>query len=253
MSEDQELLARIGQLAGEVLTTMVRITTLICQGHINLYKARPSSPQITTHDEGSLNTSESYASKGYRKSLRPAAYHTRGRGASRRYPTNHSLVLNRDSSHSSGVRQSKSATNIHSNEASQSTAAYVSKRGRHNQLINSSVLDKVMQQRRRSIEHSQQRRALLNDQRERQRMNQYLEGLDASQSGANTKTAQASSRIIHRIDVDGLTYEILKNGSKLSRVYGKGTWLENLVFGVKQVQALTTRLCPRRRERWFME
>ncbi|KAL9030561.1 MAG: hypothetical protein Q9196_001322 [Gyalolechia fulgens] len=100
------------------------------------------------------------------------------------------------------------------------TTAYVSKRGRHRQLINSSVLDKVMQQRRQAIESSQHRKALVNDQGERQRMRHYLEGLHGSQGSSNAQVSQKSSSMVRCIEIDGLSFEILKDGSKLARKYG---------------------------------
>ncbi|KAL9051644.1 MAG: hypothetical protein Q9206_004632 [Seirophora lacunosa] len=108
-------------------------------------------------------------------------------------------------------------------EALQPTAAYVSKRGRHKQLINSSVLDKVMQQRKQAIEGSKQRKLLLNDQRERKRMQQYMEALAASQGSATVQTPRTPSSTIHHIKVNGLTFQILKNGSKLARKFAGPT------------------------------
>lgn len=106
-------------------------------------------------------------------------------------------------------------------EALQPVTAYVSKRGRHRQLINSSVLDKVIQQRKQAIESSQHRKALVNDQRERQRMCHYMEELHASQGSLNAHVSPSSRSGAHRIEIDGLNFELLKDGSKLSRIYGQ--------------------------------
>ncbi|KAL8722617.1 MAG: hypothetical protein Q9225_000923 [Loekoesia sp. 1 TL-2023] len=213
MSEDQELLARIGQLAGTRETT----NNLPCTpdqdlGHINLYKAQPSSPQPTAYDQASTSSSSPYASRGYStwRSPRSAPYRARGRGASRRYPSNHSLVLNRESSQSPATNNVASSAIFEGTEALQPAAAYVSKRGRHRQLINSSVLDKVMLQRRQAIESTQQRKALMNDQRERQRMRQYIEGLHTSPGSSNAPTSRTASSALHRIEIDGLNFEISK-------------------------------------------
>ncbi|KAI4201170.1 MAG: hypothetical protein LQ346_002224 [Caloplaca aetnensis] len=105
--------------------------------------------------------------------------------------------------------------------ASQPAAAYVSKRGRHKQLINASILDKVTQQRKHAMEETQQRKVLIDDQKEQKRMSQYMEGLDASSGnpgGQPTRTPSGSTH--HQIEVDGLHFQILKNGSKLARIHG---------------------------------
>lgn len=94
----------------------------------------------------------------------------------------------------------------------QPAAAYVTKRGRHKQLINASVLDKVTLQRKQAIDDSQHRKLLATDQWERQRMHQYVESLDA------LPTASGST---HQIEIDGLKFQILKGGSKLARVPGQ--------------------------------
>ncbi|KAL9005788.1 MAG: hypothetical protein Q9188_001454 [Gyalolechia gomerana] len=206
MSEDQELLARIGQLAG----------------HINLHKSQPSPAQPTARHQATTAAPGQYAPRGHGtwRSPRPAPYRARGRGASRRYPTNHSLVLNKGSSQLPSAKSTSAPAALNEDEVLQPAAAYVSKRGRHKQLINSSVLDKVMQQRRQAIESSQHRKALMNDQRERERMRRYLEGLHASQGSSNAQVSQTSGSIAHRIEIDGLSFKILKDGSKLARIYG---------------------------------
>ncbi|KAL9015669.1 MAG: hypothetical protein Q9185_006949 [Variospora sp. 1 TL-2023] len=206
MSEDQELLARIGHLAG----------------HINLHRAQPSPTQngdpekIRSHATGP-NTTRGNSNW---RAARHAPYGGRGRGASRRYPTSHSLVLNRENPPSPATKSASSSEKIEVPAELHSTPAYVSKRGRHKQLINSSVLDKVMQQRKQAIEGSKQRKILLNDQRERKRMQQYLEALDAGQGSAIVQTPQTTSNTIHHIEINGLTFQILKNGSKLARKFG---------------------------------
>ncbi|KAL8988345.1 MAG: hypothetical protein Q9177_002565 [Variospora cf. flavescens] len=78
-----------------------------------------------------------------------------------------------------------------------------------------------MQQRKQAIEGSKQRKILLNDQRERKRMQQYLEALDAGQGSAIVQMPQTTSNTIHQIEINGLTFQILKNGSKLARKFGE--------------------------------
>ncbi|KAL8939725.1 MAG: hypothetical protein Q9216_003203 [Gyalolechia sp. 2 TL-2023] len=190
MSEDQDLLARISQLAG----------------HINLHKSQPSAAEPSNCDPAANAAPGQYAARGQGtwRSPRQAPYRARGRGAPRRYPTNHSLVLNKGSSQ---LPSANAPATPDKNEVLQPAAAYVSKRGRHKQLINSSVLDKVMQQRRQAIESSQHRKALVNDQRERRQMRHYLEGLHAGQSSSNAQgTAVKAQRAYIVMTLQRLRY-----------------------------------------------
>lgn len=77
-----------------------------------------------------------------------------------------------------------------------------------------------MLQRRQAVESTQQRKALVNDQRERQRMRQYIEGLHTSPGSFNAPISRTASSALHRIEIDGLSFEIVKEGSKLARIYG---------------------------------
>ncbi|KAL8967858.1 MAG: hypothetical protein Q9197_005194 [Variospora fuerteventurae] len=83
--------------------------------------------------------------------------------------------------------------------------------------------DDIPPQRKQAIEGSKQRKILLNDQRERKRMQQYLEALDAGQGSAIVQTPQTTSNTIHHIQINGLTFQILKNGSKLARKFGESS------------------------------
>ncbi|KAL8905705.1 MAG: hypothetical protein Q9207_002461 [Kuettlingeria erythrocarpa] len=204
MSEDQELLARIGKLAG----------------HINLHKAQPSPPPSVASGEASSSAFRPQVTRAHVgwKSPRPAPYGARARGAQRRHPTSHSLVLNKEKQ---TVNSAPSSATPDELGALQPAAAYVSKRGRHKQLINASILDKVTQQRKHAMEETQQRKVLVDDQMEQKRMSQYIEGLDASSGnpgGQPTRTPPGTTH--HQIEVDGLYFQILKNGSKLARIYG---------------------------------
>ncbi|KAL8961371.1 MAG: hypothetical protein Q9193_002062 [Seirophora villosa] len=195
---------------------------MVRDGHINLHKAQPSPISTADSDETKNHTTgpNTIGNNTSWRAARHAPYSGRGRGAPRRYPTSHSLVVNRENPPSPATKSSTTSDKYDGVEALQPTAAYISKRGRHKQLINSSVLDKVMQQRKQAIEDSKQRKLLLNDQRERKRMQQYMEALAASQGSAAVQTPRTPSSTIHHIEVNGLTFQILKNGSKLARKFG---------------------------------
>ncbi|KAL8911550.1 MAG: hypothetical protein Q9171_003314 [Xanthocarpia ochracea] len=208
MSEDQELLARIGQLAG----------------HINLHKAHPSLSQNTIHGEPSNRSLGSPASRGHTswRPPRPAPYQVaqgRGRGAYRPYNRNRSLVVNGGTPQSPAPRNLDSPATASTIESPQPTPAYVTTTGRHKQYINASVLAKVTEQRKRAMEQSQQHKAQEHNQWERQRMHQYVAALDAQQNGSIAQGAPYSRGKTHEIKIDGLRFQVLKGGSKLVRIF----------------------------------
>ncbi|KAI4266823.1 MAG: hypothetical protein L6R38_008527 [Xanthoria sp. 2 TBL-2021] len=209
MSEDQELLARIGQLAG----------------HINLHKTQPFSSQTTAHEQPSPRPSGSSVSRGNTawKPSRPAPYQIapgRGRGVYRPYSRNRSLVVNSGTAHPSSPRNLESPVSFSINEPLQTAPSYVTTTGRHKQYINASVLAKVTEQRKRAIEESQQHTAQKHDQWERQRMHQYVAALDAEQHESIALGSPYTSGKTHEIKIDGLRFQVLKGGSKLVRVFG---------------------------------
>ncbi|KAL8693134.1 MAG: hypothetical protein Q9218_001986 [Villophora microphyllina] len=198
MSEDQELLARIGQLAG----------------HINLHKAHSPGSQPPAPGQASYGAPGSHSLRGSATS-RPRStlyrtYQGRGRGASRSYSRNHSLVLNNKPAQSPASQLLDSPARTGGTDPLQPAAAYVTKRGRHKQLINASVLDKVTLQRKQAIDESQQHKLLDIDRWERQRMHQFLKALD---------TLPTTSESTHKIEIDSLKFEILMGGSKLARIH----------------------------------
>ncbi|KAL8820344.1 MAG: hypothetical protein Q9223_001424 [Gallowayella weberi] len=210
MSEDQDLLARIGQLAG----------------HINLHKAQSPSPQIATHERKTTTSTEPSIGRGYTswRPPRPAPYHVaqgRGRGAYRPYNRNRSLVVNNATSQSPLSQAPHPSESTSAVGSSQSETTYITTNGRHMQYINASILPKVTERRKRAIKESQHRKSLTNNRWERQRMHQYLVALDTKQAGSVTQGSPQASSKVHEIMIDGLSFQVLKGGSKLARVYGE--------------------------------
>ncbi|KAL8669489.1 MAG: hypothetical protein Q9168_005923 [Polycauliona sp. 1 TL-2023] len=211
MSEDQELLARIGQLAG----------------HINLHK---------THDQPSPRPLGSSISRGNTawKPPRPAPYQTapsRGRGAYRPYNRNKSLVVNSGNPARPSPGGLESPASVGNSESPQISPAYVTTTGRHKQYINAAVLVKVTEQRKRAIEETQQQKTQKHDQWERQRMHQYVAALDAERSKSVAQGSLSTSGKIHEIAIDGLRFQVLKDGSKLVRIFGEGIYGESALSG----------------------
>ena len=81
------------------------------------------------------------------------------------------------------------------------------------QLINSSVYDKETQARKKAIEETRRQKALQRDQREKQKIERHLNGL-------NSRPGQASG-VVHEVSINDLGFHVVDGGSKLVRIRGE--------------------------------
>ncbi|KAH9908727.1 hypothetical protein F4778DRAFT_718444 [Xylariomycetidae sp. FL2044] len=187
-TEDQELMARIGKLAGQ----------------INRHKAQR---------DGSTSVPDAYAPRGAYQ--RPAPY-SRGAyrgGRVRSIPTyrHKSLVLN---------GQPRTPTSPQESSDEQINAAgssWVAKNDRHLQLINSSVYEKESQQRASAIEQTARRKQYHQNHREKLKlMNTFRQG-NGSFSSFSTHDPSTPR---HEIEIDGVRFQVVQQGSKLIKAPG---------------------------------
>ncbi|KAI8957238.1 hypothetical protein F5Y11DRAFT_340369 [Daldinia sp. FL1419] len=185
-SEDQELMAKISKLAGQ----------------INRHKAQrdgvnsdPIPPSRASH---------------YRAAPYPRGGYRGGRG--RPLPTyrNKTLVLN-------GQSRAAADTGDIANEASDpASPSWVTKTDRHLQLINTSVYEKESQQRANAIEQTHRQKQLQRNAREKAVfMSSML------QSGANSKSIGLPSTPTsapYEVIVDGIRFRVVQQGSKLVKL-----------------------------------
>ncbi|KAI1767405.1 hypothetical protein GGR53DRAFT_482587 [Hypoxylon sp. FL1150] len=181
--EDQELMARISQLAG----------------HINRHKA---------HRDG-IHTDVS------RGAYRAAPYPPRGvyrGGRSRAPPTyrNKTLVLNGQSRIETGDRTSELSEPV--------TPSWITKTDRHLQLINSNVYEKETQQRVNAIDKTLRMKQA---QRSSNEKAAFLNSITQAGSvvnalGPNTPASLSSYEVV----VDGIRFHIVQQGSKLVKAPG---------------------------------
>ncbi|KAL8967923.1 MAG: hypothetical protein Q9183_002705 [Haloplaca sp. 2 TL-2023] len=199
---------------------------MIAPGQINRHKAQDSS---TTHYP-------QYATS-------PRVPPGRGRGAHRSYPTSHSLVLNNSKKNHPATSQAPSSSSVSSGvDPLRPAPAYVTKHGRHKQLINTSVLERVTAHHKQAVEESQQRKVLTTNQWEQRRMNQYMKGLGPDYTDPVSHTAAPQDTSAHKIEIDGMRFQLQKNGSKLLRVPGPADSLRStpkriVVHGVTFVRS----------------
>lgn len=185
-AEEQELLAQINRL----------------EGRISRHKAQHAAP------------TSSYPRSTYRSS----PYH-RGapRGSRGHAPTyrNRTLVLNGQNGQSAQARPDSPAS-------ANTNGSWVSRTDRHLQLINSSVFEKDSQARASAIEETQRQKRLQKEQMEKSRFLHYVQKNGSSMPPLPSNSAPATSAASkYEITVEGIRFQITKQGSKLVRAPGK--------------------------------
>ncbi|KAJ5591895.1 uncharacterized protein N7459_002264 [Penicillium hispanicum] len=193
MTENEDLLAKIGQLAGQINRHKTQST------HPN-----PSSAHQSQHVSRHVPSHSGWAPYSRGRGRRPAAPH--------RHRT---LVLNNGASGASQTSTSSPGPTSDNDGESRSTATsngWVAKRDRHMQLINSAVYDKEAQARTKAMEETRRLKAVRRAEREQAKVLRYAQG-----SGASVSTpAQPSAG--HQILVNDVAFKIARGGSKLVRI-----------------------------------
>ncbi|KAK9548462.1 hypothetical protein V6Z77_008368 [Aspergillus fumigatus] len=206
MTEDQELMAKISQLAGQ----------------INRHKNQTPQAQAPTYQGSELHAGP-YVSRHTRARGGWAPYRGRpyGRGRSAAPHRHRTLVLNNVNS-----GNSTSSTPVPTNEnAGESRSAtpngWVAKRDRHMQLINSAIYDKEAQARAKAMEQTRKAKAEKKARIEQAKVLRYAQGFGrphlattaASQVSATTQTHGE-----YQVYLNDIPFKIAKGGSKLVRV-----------------------------------
>ncbi|KAL4973783.1 hypothetical protein BDW66DRAFT_141323 [Aspergillus desertorum] len=206
MSEDQDLMARISQLAGQ----------------INRFKNGNTPPQ-STHNEihSGSHVSRHTSSRGqlgwvpYRG--RP---YGRGRGAA---PHRHrTLILNNSATPASNSSTPSDAMAIDTDENSRSATpnAWVTKHARHMQLINSAVYDKEAQKRVKALEETRKAKAQKKAQIEQAKVLQFAHGTGRQFTSSSTSQVSAAGESSgeYQIFVNEIPFRVSRGGGKLVRV-----------------------------------
>ncbi|EDN06229.1 conserved hypothetical protein [Histoplasma mississippiense (nom. inval.)] len=203
MTEDQDLLAKIGLLAGQ----------------INQHKNQATPP--TQPSRGGRYTS--YPSTHPRRHAGWAPY--RGRAShpsSRRHAAPHrnrTLVLSNLSTpaESASGTPSCNASTDEMNEAKPVCQnGWVAKRDRHMQLINSAIYDKEAQARTKAIEESRKLKAQRIAQREEAKVLRYVQGVGGYRPVATPVVGQRAAS--YRITIQDVPFQVVQGGSKLIRL-----------------------------------
>ncbi|KAK6717421.1 hypothetical protein SNK05_000616 [Fusarium graminearum] len=179
--EERELLARIGQLAGQ----------------INRHKNGQTGPRAppNLHPAHHRHNSYRHASSPY-----PARHNRIGRPpAAHQHKTLH---LNADSSNASRSASSGAET----------PPGWVSRNDRHRQLINANVYERDTHNRAKAIEQTHQNKINGYRQREKTQFNEFLK----HQAGASS--AQTNPAGQNELTVQGVQFRVMDGGKKLVKI-----------------------------------
>lgn len=230
MSEDKGLLARIGQLAGWFLRLIMSSKKLMSKGHINLHKTH--APFGERHERGYTKPPQSaishrIASAGRStswKSSRSAPYprpHATGGKSAINPHRNRTLVLNKSKSYSQAYNElgeAPAGSTGYTSNSEDNEYKWVTKNDRHRQLIASSVFDKETQLRKQAMDETRRQKVLQMDKWEKSTLEKHLRALDVTTAQTSTALSNDATSTVHRININGLFYQVVNGGSKLSRI-----------------------------------
>lgn len=205
MTEEQDLLAKISQLAGQ----------------INRHKNQAAQNQRPYHS-GSQTAPYSSRHAPYRHHTGWAPY--RGRPSVRRPVVTHrnrTLILNnpRTSTPDNPSTASPVASDHDGEAKPASSSGWVEKRDRHIQLINSAVYDKEMQARAKAIEESRRLKAERRARIEEAKVLRYAQGAGRQYQGVPAHAPAAAQRpTAYQIMVNDIPFQVARGGSKLIRL-----------------------------------
>ncbi|KAI9831895.1 MAG: hypothetical protein M1819_004617 [Sarea resinae] len=208
MSEDQDLLAKISQLAG----------------HINRHKTQNTRSNSSDNRSSIHPYAENSVGRGFGRGA--TAYgRARGRGRAPVPHRNRTLVLNTSGSQTPTTGNDENAPTAQSTtpsggEPTASASGWVAKRDRHMQLINTSIYDKETQARVKAIEETRKLKARQRDERERSKIHKHLQRLAAQKAhgGVASKVPGATSNSVHEILIHDIPFRVANGGSKLIKL-----------------------------------
>ncbi|KAL6230397.1 hypothetical protein BDW75DRAFT_222812 [Aspergillus navahoensis] len=206
MSEDQDLMARISQLAGQI--------NRFKNGNVPAHSAHNEM-----HSGSHVSRHASYRGRPGWAPYRGRPY-GRGRGAA---PHRHrTLILNNSATPATKSSTPSDGMAIDNDENSRSATpnAWVTKHARHMQLINSAVYDKEAQKRVEALEETRKAKAQKKAQMEQAKVLKFAHG--AGRQFASSSTTQVSaagdSSGEYQIFVNDIPFRVSRGGGKLIRV-----------------------------------
>ncbi|RDW84426.1 hypothetical protein BP6252_02016 [Coleophoma cylindrospora] len=217
-SEDKDILAKISQLAGQINRHKNTQQSSSSDAHQARFQpsagSRGSTKPHSTLKHFATDRPKDFSqpTTGWRRGpYPPPRGHSRG-GRPAQVHRHRTLVLNGNTG-----TQSDSAESSANDDATSKTNAspsWVTKTDRHLQLINTSIFEKETQTRAKAIEETRQQKLKQRDEREKLKLSKHL------QRGAAV-AAHSTSPGTFEIVVQGIHFQVAKNGSKLVKVSGE--------------------------------
>ncbi|PNH31852.1 hypothetical protein BJF96_g4873 [Verticillium dahliae] len=193
-SEEQELLAKISRLAGK----------------INRHKSQQSGAQSpTAHQPAHNNT------------YRSSSHHYHPYRGGRYGPAHRNRTLN-SGSHTPTAEAQQASNAVISN----ASGSWVATTNRHNmQLINSNVFEEKTQKRTEAIEATRKQHLASQNAREASPLTSHLHQRQGPRVAAGFARANPQPNLTnagqdHVIDIQGISFRVICNGSKLVKVAG---------------------------------
>jgi len=222
-SDDQELLAKISQLAGQINRH---------KNALNIDQQLQSNPSTRGYggnqqpSTGWRQSRGGYPSRGYSRGGRAPQVHR-----------NRTLVLNGNTSTPGAGEAGVNENEKPSANENNATPGWVTKQDRHLQLINTSIFEKDSLNRAKAMEQTRQQKLKQRDDREKTRFVKHLQRAAGNKYNASVKRA-AGTTSNHEVEVNGIYFRVAQNGSKLVKVPGdlnaaKSTPKSALIGGVR--------------------
>ncbi|KAK3393172.1 hypothetical protein B0H63DRAFT_516374 [Podospora didyma] len=210
-AEDQELMARISQVAGQINRHKNQQA-----GLVPTHAARPHHRTFNEVPRSAHARVDGFGDAGHSNGWHRGGHPYRGHYNTRNPPLHRhrTLVLN------GGTSQQSKPNDAESGAASDisNSSSWVTKTDRHLQLINSSVYEKETQARTRAIEQTRRQKQVLKDERERTKLINHLNRM--ANSGGAAPAGHRTPSAKYEIAVQGIRFVVAKNGSKLVKVPG---------------------------------
>ncbi|KAK1758246.1 hypothetical protein QBC47DRAFT_374058 [Echria macrotheca] len=190
-TDDQEILARISELAGRINRHKNQQAGIVS-------RTSSGTPRGRSWVDGFQDTGSQLRRK------RGGYPYYRGSSSGPAPHRHRSLVLN-------GKQPANNELDSDT-PSDASTSSWVTKNDRHLQLINSSIYEKDAKARTAAIEQTRRQKRRLRDERERTKL---INHLTSNSSSAMGPPGQPSK---YEISIDGIRFIVVKNGSKLVKV-----------------------------------
>ncbi|TDZ27118.1 Zinc finger CCCH domain-containing protein [Colletotrichum spinosum] len=193
--EEQELLAKIGQLAGK----------------INLHKAQQAGVHSIPSSHTSYHRHSTFRPGGNGHRHRVGPYPARGPTGYR----NRSLVLG-----NGGTQTPPSESSTPESTGPTSSSTWISKNtpGQRS-LINSAVYKENSEATSKAIEATRQQRLVKQNAREKSQLVNHFQRYNGRPSAPGTPTNPAAVGQ-HEVEIEGIRYRVAHNGSKLIKISG---------------------------------